>query len=116
MGGGEGGGGEGALSRRIMLRAEMLCTVTPSAVERLERSAEFRELVASSASAAELMATSATTLRDAAVTFSVMSSALTLWPRCVKYDARFVRKARCTVRSKEEMSPAIVNDMRTMGL
>ena len=111
-----GGGGEGALSRRIMLRAETLCTVTPRAAERLERSAVFRELVASSASAAELMATSATTLRDAAVTCSVISSALTLWPRRVNCVARFVRKARCAVRSKEEMSPAIVNDMRTMGL
>ena len=55
-----------------MLTAETLSTVTPRAVERLPRSAMLRVLDAAPVAAAELMAISATTLSDAAVTCRVI--------------------------------------------
>ena len=55
----------------------MLCTVTPRASEKLVEFAVLRKLMAAAAAANDWKITFATTRRDAAVTFRVMSSALT---------------------------------------
>ena len=91
---------------RMMTVAEVtLCTVTPRADVRLVRLIVFRVFAAALAAAVDCTTILAATLRDAAVTFREIWSAVTL----LNCDASLVRKASCAVALKEEMSPAIVN-------
>ena len=111
-GGGRWGGGEGARYANETVWAVILCTATPRANERVVMLPELRVRVAASAAEADCMIMSATTRRDAAVTFRVIS--LTATP--LNCDARFVRKVSRAASPKEEMSPAIVSAMRTTVL
>ena len=111
-GGGDGGGGEGARYAKETVWTVILCTATPRANERVVMLPELRVRVAASAAEADCMIMSATTRRDAAVTFRVIS--LTATP--LNWDARFVRKVSRAASPKEEMSPAIVSAMRTTAL
>ena len=112
IGDGGWGGGEGARYAKETVSTVILCTATPRANERVVVLPELRVRVAASAAEADCMIMSATTRRDAAVTFRVIS--LTATP--MNSDARFVRKVSRAASPKEDMSPAILSAMRTTAL